>query len=52
MKFSGELINKLKVLRNMPVTKDQLRNIFVYTKNMKEFLELQVMLNNRYIGYY
>jgi hypothetical protein len=39
MKFLQELVNKLKVLRNTFLTKDQISNIFICVKNIKKFIE-------------
>jgi hypothetical protein len=48
------MVDTIKVLSNTSLTKDQITkisNIFAYAKNMKELIELQVMLNKRYIEY-
>jgi hypothetical protein len=38
-------------MSNSPPTKYQIGNVFECAKNMKELIELQVILNNRYTVY-
>jgi hypothetical protein len=49
--LSEETINSLKIMSNSSPTKYQIGNVFECAKNMKELIEIQVILNNRYIGY-
>jgi hypothetical protein len=39
-------------MRNRLPTKYQIGNVFESAKNIKELIELQVILNNKYIRYY
>jgi hypothetical protein len=50
--LSEEAIDSLKIMSNSPPTKYQIGNVFECAKNMKELIELQVILNNKYTGYY
>jgi hypothetical protein len=49
--LSEKAIDSLKVMSNSLPTKYQIGNVFECAKNMKELIELQVILNNRYTGY-
>jgi hypothetical protein len=49
--LSEKAIDSLKILSNSPSTKYQIGNVFECAKNIKELIELQVILNNRYTGY-
>jgi hypothetical protein len=50
--LSEEAIDSLKIMSNSLSTKYQIGNVFECAKNMKELIELQVILNNRYTGYH
>jgi hypothetical protein len=50
--LSKKAIDSLKTMRNSLQIKYQISNVFECAKNMKKLIELQVILNNKYIGYY
>jgi hypothetical protein len=52
MKLTEKVVDSLKFIRNRSPAKYQISNIFESAKNINELIELQVMLNNRYTGYY